>query len=108
MTVTYTTVVLRCACGREWSHHCDSWHHRGQVAGQTSTYSDTNPEPFVVQAILGLPTRLKAHRTARDLSLREVARQTGLTASTLMRIEDGRDYTVDSLLAIAAFLEADR
>jgi DNA-binding XRE family transcriptional regulator len=62
----------------------------------------------VVQAIVGLPMRLKAHRAACSLSLREVARQTGVAASTLMRIEHGEDYTVDSLLAVAAYLDAGR
>lgn len=59
----------------------------------------------VVQAILGLPVRLKAHRVAHDLSQREVAKRTGVAFSTISRIETGHDYTVDSLIAVAAYLD---
>lgn len=65
------------------------------------------PDAAIVQAVVGLPARLKAHRAARGLSLREVARKTGVTASTLMRIEHGEDYTVGSLIAVAAYLDGE-
>lgn len=71
------------------------------------TVQNTHSDAGIVQAIIGLPMRLKAHRAARELSLREVARQTGIAASTLMRIEHGEDYTVASLIAIAAYLAGD-
>lgn len=68
----------------------------------------TDQDSRIVLAVLGLPARLKAHRAARNLSLREVGRETGLSFSTLCRIEQGKDFAVSSLLAVAAYLDGER
>jgi transcriptional regulator with XRE-family HTH domain len=65
-------------------------------------------DAVIVQAIIGLPMRLRAHRAAHDLSLRDTARRVGVAATTLMRIERGEDYAVSSLLAVAAYLDEEK
>jgi len=103
---TWTDVVLKCGCGRRWEHQCTiDWTGKRGIEGQASTWSTESPEPLVVRAILGLPARLKAHRQANDLSMREAAKRIGISFSTVHRIEHGEDYTVDSLLAVAAYLD---
>jgi transcriptional regulator with XRE-family HTH domain len=64
-----------------------------------------HPDALIVQAVVGLPMRLRAHRAARGLSLRNVARCCGVSLSTIHRIEHGEDYTVDSLIRVAAYLD---
>lgn len=64
------------------------------------------PDATIVQAIIGLPMRLKAHRAAHGLSQRAVAKATGMSFSTVCRIESGEDYAVSNLLALAAYLDA--
>ena len=59
----------------------------------------------IVQAIVGLPARLNAHRAATGRSQRDVARRCGVSFSTICRIERGEDYTVDNLIALAAYLD---
>lgn len=59
----------------------------------------------LVQYLIGMPARVKHCRATNGLSLREVSKQTGISASTLMRIEHGEDYTVGSLMALAVWLD---
>lgn len=66
-----------------------------------------SPDAVIVQAIIGLPMRLKAHRAARRISQRHVARECGVSFSTICRIERGEDYTVDNLITIAAYLDGE-
>jgi DNA-binding XRE family transcriptional regulator len=105
MTATFTTVVLSCGCGRRWEHVCDTWHREPVTVGEATTRSTTDPEPLIVQAILGLPSRLRAHRAATGQTMRDVAAATGIAASTIHRIERGADFSVDSLLRLCAYLE---
>lgn len=64
-----------------------------------------HPDAAITQAIVGLPMRLRAHRAAHGLSLRDVAAAAGVNHATLCRIEAGHDYTVDNLILIAAYLD---
>lgn len=64
-----------------------------------------HPDAAVTQHIIGLPTRLRAHRAVRGLTLRQLAELIGVNHSTLHRIEHGEDYTVDNLIAITAYLD---
>lgn len=59
----------------------------------------------MVQAILGMPSRLRAHRATHGLSQRQVAKACGISFSTVSRIENYADYTVDTLIALAAYLD---
>lgn len=63
------------------------------------------PDAAIVHAIVGLPMRLKAHRAARGLSLRDVEAATGVNNVTVLNIENGKDYRVSSLVALAEWLD---
>lgn len=63
------------------------------------------PDAGIVQAIVGLPGRLKAHRATHGLSQRQVAKACGISFATVSRVEKGADYTVDNLIALAAYLD---
>jgi len=71
-------------------------------------YQRCEQDAMIVQSIIGLPMRLKAHRAARNVSQREVARKAGISFATVSRIEDGHDYTVASLIAVATYLDGYR
>jgi DNA-binding XRE family transcriptional regulator len=64
----------------------------------------TDPDAVATQAVLGLPVRLRAHRAIHQLSMRDVASAVGVSASTIHRIEHGKDYAVDSLIRITTYL----
>lgn len=53
-----------------------------------------------------LPIALRTVRRSRGLSLREVARQTGISFSTVLRIEAGEGCHLDNVLAILRWLDA--
>lgn len=56
----------------------------------------------VDRAVADVPARLKAVRTRRGMTLMEVAEQTGISKSTLSRLETGqRRPTLELLLALA-------
>ena len=59
----------------------------------------------IVQAVITLPMRLKAHRAARGLSLHDVEAATGVNNVTVLNIENGKDYRVSNLIAIAEWLD---
>lgn len=82
-----------CHCPAKFAPH----RHLGPVTN--------GPDASIVQAIIGLPMRLKAHRAACDVSLREAAKRIGVSYATLHRIESGEDYVVSNLLAISAYLD---
>ena len=60
----------------------------------------------VLTVLANLGLAVKAVRVARGLSLREVAKQTGLSASTVMRIEDGEDTVVTHAAILLVWLGA--
>ena len=51
-----------------------------------------------IRGLLG--GRLRAYREARDLTLAELAKLTGLSALTLQKAETGRNFTVRTLLRV--------
>lgn len=65
----------------------------------------SHPDAAITQHILGLPLRLRTHRTVRGLTLRQLADAMGINHSTLHRIEHGQDYTVGNLIAITTYLD---
>ena len=113
--MTTTNVSLGCICGWKREHTCTAWPTLPEMPDSTADISPTarrtaaDVDASIVQAILGLPHRLRAHRQAGDLSLREVSRRAGVSATTLHRIELGEaDYSVDSLIAVTAYLEGSK
>lgn len=60
----------------------------------------------VLTVLANLGIAVKAVRIARGLSLREVAKQTGLSASTVMRIEGGEDTVVTHATILLVWLGA--
>lgn len=64
-----------------------------------------NPYAEVVQTIVVLPMRLKAHRASHGLSLRDVEAATGVNNVTVLNIENGKDYRVSNLIALAEWLD---
>jgi len=62
-----------------------------------------NPEPLAVDSVLdAVGPRLRALRTERDLTLGAVSRTTGISVSTLSRLESGgRKPTLELLLPLA-------
>lgn len=104
-----------CACGHDVTDHglrAVGCFHCGNCSefAERSTYVPLAeraeaPDAVIVQAIIGLPARLRAHRAARGLSMREVARDVGISFSTVHRVEHGQDYTVDNLIRLAAYLD---
>jgi transcriptional regulator with XRE-family HTH domain len=68
--------------------------------------ADTRPATAAVEAVdravSDVPARLKAVRTRRGMTLVEVAEQTGISKSTLSRLETGqRRATLELLLALS-------
>lgn len=63
------------------------------------------PDALVVQAVLALPSRLRAHRLSNRLRSGDVASAIGIDRKTLSRIEKGEGYTVDALVLVAAYLD---
>ena len=60
------------------------------------------PATRVARAVSAVPARLKAVRTRRGMTLVEVAEQTGISKSTLSRLETGqRRPTLELLLALS-------
>ncbi len=47
---------------------------------------------------------LRLHRTVHDRSLRDVAKEIGTSPATLLRIEQGKAFDVDTLLKLWAWL----
>jgi hypothetical protein len=111
MTTTPTYVTLGCVCGRKWEHTCTAWPTLPGVPTDTAEVSPTSERPrvdpyaFLVKSIVDLPSTLKAHRAVHKLSLRELARRSGVGLSTLQRIEHGEDFSVEILLRLALYLE---
>lgn len=62
-------------------------------------------QPGPLEWIRDLPPALRFVRSARRLSLREVAKQAGVPVSTLSRIErDENDFQIGTLLKVAAWI----
>ena len=63
----------------------------------------TTPPPDLAAALSGVAPRLKSIRHQRRLTLEDVAARTGISRSTLSRLENGqRRPTLELLLALAA------
>lgn len=60
----------------------------------------------VLTVLANLGVAVKAVRVARGLSLRKVALETGLSASTVMRIEDGDDCVLSHAAILLVWLGA--
>jgi predicted transcriptional regulator len=60
----------------------------------------------VLAVIDGLPAAVKAVRVIRGQSLREVARLTGESASTVMRVEAGSDCNLTTARALIVWIGA--
>ena len=58
----------------------------------------------LVAILRSLGTTLLSVRTARGLSLREVSRATGVSFSTITRIEHGEDCNLSSAIAVIEWL----
>ncbi|PKQ24248.1 MAG: hypothetical protein CVT65_03775 [Actinobacteria bacterium HGW-Actinobacteria-5] len=54
----------------------------------------------VIETLESLPATVRAIRRARGVSLRRVASESGVSFSTVTRIESGEDATVSSALAL--------
>ena len=54
--------------------------------------------------VAALHSALDSERVARDLNWKDVAQQSGVSASTLTRLSQGRRPDVDSLAALASWL----
>lgn len=61
-----------------------------------------NAESFtaVIDTLESLPATIKAIRRARGASLRKVASESGVSFSTVTRIENGEDANVSSVLSL--------
>ena len=73
------------------------------IAADPSRQSDQTAD--VLAALDGLGVALRVVRIMRGVSLRQVARDTGLSASTVMRIEQGDDCTVSNARAVLAWIK---
>ncbi len=47
---------------------------------------------------------LKLYRSSRDLGIREVSKEIGISSATLSRIENGREATADSFIKVLNWL----
>jgi transcriptional regulator with XRE-family HTH domain len=57
-----------------------------------------------VDILANLPATLRAVRTLRGQSLREVAKDAGMSFSTVTRIENGEDCALSSAIAILRWI----
>ena len=60
----------------------------------------------VLTVLDGLGIAVKAVRVARGMSLREVARQSGESFSTIHRVESGSDFNVSTARSLLRWLGA--
>jgi transcriptional regulator with XRE-family HTH domain len=70
------------------------------MAAELATFAE------IVEVLDTLPVILRNARRTRRLSVREVARQTGLSFSTISRMENAEEFTSVSLRAVLAWLDA--
>ncbi|MFF2493431.1 helix-turn-helix domain-containing protein [Agromyces sp. NPDC058064] len=69
--------------------------------------SDDAPVPPIDRMLDGVAARLRELRTRRGLTLAELSEETGISASTLSRLESGgRRPTLDLLIRLAAVYRA--
>lgn len=61
-------------------------------------------DPSVLEVLAGLPVTLKVVRRMRGSSQREVARECGISFSTVCRIEAGEDCTLSSAVAVLRWI----
>ena len=66
--------------------------------------SDTSSRVLDVAALAAAVTTVARHR---KISMREVARETGLSPSSLTRLTQGQKPDADGLLTLLAWLNAD-
>lgn len=59
----------------------------------------------LVQVLVNLPMLLHEARRARGVTLREAAKQTGLSFNTIMRMEKGTDSSMSSAIAVMNWLD---
>ena len=74
------------------------------MESDAGTYDDVDAAKGspIAAALAGAPARLRAVRTQRRMTLTEVARETGISKSTLSRLENGqRRPTLELLLALS-------
>ncbi len=69
------------------------------MATELSTFAE------IVEVLDTLPIIMRNARRARRLSVREVARQAGLSFSTVSRMENAEEFTSVSLRAVLAWLD---
>jgi transcriptional regulator with XRE-family HTH domain len=73
-----------------------------QGAPDTAGVTGRSATSAVNRAVAGVPARLRAVRTQRGMTLLEVTQQTGISKSTLSRLETGqRRPTLQLLLALS-------
>lgn len=70
------------------------------MATDLSTFAE------LAEAIEGLPLIVLSARRSHHLSQRQLAKATGLSFSTISRIEAGREMSTVSLLVILRWLDA--
>lgn len=70
------------------------------MAAELSTFGE------IVEVLDDLPIIMRGTRRGRRLSVREVARQTGLSFSTVSRMENAEEFNSASLRAVLQWLDA--
>ncbi|MFF3665398.1 helix-turn-helix domain-containing protein [Microtetraspora malaysiensis] len=73
---------------------------RAAMGAHSSRYSD------LADVLAVLPTLLRAERRARSLGMRDVAAQSGVSASTVCRVENGDDCRMGSAGPLLRWLDA--
>lgn len=68
--------------------------------------SNADSYTAAIEVLEALSTAVKAVRLSRAISLRSVAAETGVSFSTVTRIESGEDCTVGSALALLRWMAA--
>ena len=62
---------------------------------------ENKTEILIHKAVMQIASQIKAQREKRGLSQRDIAKSTGLTQTTILRLEKGKNSNLETLIKVA-------